>query len=199
METLKPVWERPVLIFPENATVCAERPKILEIGPGRGDFLWHLCTNYPAHQVIAIETKRRRFMKLSLNAAKRDITNLLLLCGDAREVVPKFIQPQRLDAIHIQFPDPWPKKRHAKHRLMQASSVALFYDVLKPKGELHFTTDVEWYAHDVADLFRAHGQWTSQFTPDPVQTTPLPQFNSYFATKWQKLGRTFYYQIWVKE
>ena len=191
-------WARRVLKYPASGVLDPSRPQILEIGPGRGDFLWQLCATRPHHQIIAIETKRRRFEKLWANSQKREITTILLFCGDAREVVSEAIAPTSLDEIHIQFPDPWPKKRHAKHRLMQTTSLDCFLSKLKAGGELHFTTDVAWYAQDVAALFAARTDCESLFSPTPVQTTPVAQFNSFFADKWQKEGRTFYYQIWKK-
>lgn len=193
-----PRWQREILTDPPGATLSLDRPKLVEIGPGRGDFLWSLAASHPYHQLIAIETKRRRFMKLCAGAARRELHHIVFFCGDAKEVIPQFIRPESVEAIHIQFPDPWPKKRHAKHRLITPKSIDLLITILKPGGQLHFATDVDWYARDVAALFAAEPVLKSIFSPEPIVTTPIPQFKTYFADKWQKMGRTFYYQIWEK-
>lgn len=187
----------------ESIRLAAADPplRILEIGPGRGEFLFHLAKLYPHAELTAVEMKKRRFLNLVKRAQAQNQNErtggLTLFCGDARDILPTSIPPQSQDEIHIQFPDPWPKRRHGKHRLMNPDSLAAFAAALKPGGSLYFATDVEWYAQDVAKLFKksphfiAHGD-------EAIQTTPTPLFASYFAEKWRKLGRAFYYQAYKR-
>lgn len=183
-------WAKPMLIYQKNF----EAKKIIfEIGPGYGEFLFHLAEENPDAKVIGVEAKKRRFFKLVTRARAQETPNLTLLCAEAEEVLEHLVEEGGLSEIHIQFPDPWPKRRHAKNRLMCEESLALFSKTLALGGRLFFTTDVNWYALDVAALFAKNLNFTPADPPSPIKTTPLPQFATYFSEKWRKEGRTFYY------
>lgn len=164
---------------------------MVEIGPGRGDFLFHLAHTHPDAHVIGVEIKHTRFVKLLRRRGA--LANLTLVCGDARMVLPQLAAAHPLDTIYINFPDPWPKRKHQHHRLMQPAFVEICLRALAPAGQIRFTTDSHDYAQAVAALFARTGTH-SLYHPQPIVTEEPGAFPTYFAQKWRAKGRTIYYQ-----
>lgn len=170
-------------------------PWLVEIGPGRGDFLFFLAEQHPDAVVCGIEIKRRRFEKLVARREQRRLHNVHLVLGDARDALPMLGGP--IDRMYIQFPDPWPKRRHAKHRLLTADFLAHCDRRLRAGGELWFVTDHQPYAEAVAVLVRQTTAWQQAFAA-PVVTECPDAYPTFFAEKWRKEGRTIYYQRYRK-
>ncbi len=163
----------------------------LEIGPGRGDFLFWLAEQNPTDTVIAVEYKRKRFEKLKMRIEKRGLKNVWLYLGDARKVLPQEFNDSCFDKIYILFSDPWPKRRHATHRLFQQDFVEQIYRILIPGGRIFIAHDDTDYLIEIKDLFRqnavrfiSNGAWDAQTM-------------TFYAEKWLKEGRPlefFYYR-----
>lgn len=119
---------------------------ILEIGPGRGDFLFALAAACRDRQIAAVEMGGKRYYKLVRQVEARGLTNVLLINGDARLVVPQCVPRMSLSAVYVWFPDPWPKRRHAFHRLLTQDFLDCLAACLKPGGVLTVRTDVRAYA-----------------------------------------------------
>jgi tRNA (guanine-N7-)-methyltransferase len=121
------------------------QPTYLEIGFGNGETLVHLATIYPERNFIGIEVHRPGIGHLLLNVHRLNLTNVRILRHDATEVIQatKF---NSLAGVYILFPDPWPKTRHHKRRLIQPDFVTSVANVLQPNGFLHLATDWEDYA-----------------------------------------------------
>lgn len=161
--------------------------RILEIGPGRGDFLLHLAQEEPIRKIAAIEYKRKRYEKL----LKRILSfpNIELFLGDARSILPEFPE-ESLDEAYILFPDPWPKRRHAKHRLFQPSFLEGLHRVVKTGGKVIVATDDESYKSQIESVFKS-----SRFSLLPE----LFHFPTFYAQKWQKEGRSLFSLIYEKK
>jgi len=179
------------------ASSLKAKQTIVEIGPGRGDFLFHLAEQNKDAVVIGIEIKRKRVDKLIKRVEKRELKNVVTIQDDARRSLKNFLQPASIDAIYINFPDPWPKKRHTKNRLISASFIKLCCNVLKNQAKLYFTTDFEKYALSVAETFKEFKEFNS-FYPEIIRTSSDDAFPTFFAQKWISAGRTIYYQKYIK-
>lgn len=170
--------------------------KFLEIGPGRGDFLFFLAEQDPAATVVGVEYKRKRFDKLAIRREKRGLLNVDLRLGDARQVLPRECGDEEFDHIFILFSDPWPKKRHAKHRLFQAPFVAEILRVLKPEGRVYIAHDDSKYLDQIQAVFR-------EFAAAFVRHDDGVEFLTFYAEKWKKEGRLIrsfsYEKINIKE
>lgn len=175
--------------------VAPHVPVIVEIGPGRGDFLFHLAGLHIDAHIIGIELRHLRFRKLLLRRGTTQ--NISLVWGDARDALPLLAAQHRITALYINFPDPWPKRRHTKHRLMQPTFVQLCVSALATNGELWFTTDHAPYAAATAAHFATCPALTT-LLPHPIMTTDPDAFPTYFAQKWRRQGRTIYYQRYRK-
>jgi len=138
-EAKKPIWFSPK----EPADF---RGQILEIGPGQGDFFLRLAEAYPEKRCFAVEISHRRYHKIAKKIRKRELQNAWVIRGNARIVMPRYFAGPSFEAIYIFFPDPWPKRRHAAHRLLAFDFLASMCDLLVPGGRLYMATDIEPYA-----------------------------------------------------
>lgn len=130
-------------------------PRHLEIGFGMGESLAATAAAHPEHDYLGIEVHRPGIARLLMRAAEQDLTNLRVASGDAVEILTHRLGEGVFDAIHVFFPDPWPKKRHHKRRLINPGFAALLVRKLKPGGRLHLATDWEDYAEQMLTVLNA--------------------------------------------
>ncbi|MGH3912599.1 MAG: tRNA (guanosine(46)-N7)-methyltransferase TrmB [Pseudonocardiaceae bacterium] len=121
-------------------------PVVLEIGSGMGESTATMAAAAPEVDHLAVEVYQPGLAQLLLRAEHAGITNLRLLRGDAQHLLTEHIAPAGLRGVRIYFPDPWPKRRHHKRRLVRPEFVALVASRLEPGGTLHLATDWESYA-----------------------------------------------------
>jgi tRNA (guanine-N7-)-methyltransferase len=127
-------------------------PLTLEIGFGNGESLVALAAAHPERDCLGIEVHRPGVGHLLLRAAELGLTNVRAVCRDAVEVLQQCIPAGSLDEALLYFPDPWPKKRHHKRRIVQPEFVALVASRLRPGGVLRMATDWQPYAEHMLDV-----------------------------------------------
>ncbi len=169
---------------------------VVEIGPGRGDFLFHLARENPRSLICGIERKPDRFEKLVLRRNRLDLGNVWLLQGDARDILPEIFNAC-VHEIHIHFSDPWPKRKHHKHRLIQPPFIAACARALVPGGHLFFTTDWPEYSEWTAKLMATVPELQAMYDP-VVQLHRTDVFPSYFYKKWIAEGRVIQCQKYCR-
>lgn len=138
-----------------HAAFGRDGKKILEIGCGMGETTATIAAAHPDNDYIGIEVHTPGVGSLLKEIATRELTNLRVIRHDAVEVVRDMIPAGSLAGIHVYFPDPWPKQRHHKRRLIQPPFVALLASRLAPGGYLHCATDWEEYAQQMLDVLSA--------------------------------------------
>ena len=144
---------------------------ILEIGFGNGENLVDCAKKDPNSNFIGIEVYPSGIGQCLINANKYDLKNLRLLCNDAVDVFNKQIANESLDVINIFFPDPWPKKRHHKRRLISEDFIVLIKSKLKQNGLVHICTDWADYGHAINALFESNKEFKLLETfPKRLQT-----------------------------
>ena len=121
-------------------------PKILEIGFGMGETTADIASRNPGSDYLGVEVHTPGVGALLKRVAELGLTNVRVIQHDAVEVLEKMIPPASLDGVHVFFPDPWPKKRHHKRRLIQPAFVSLLVSRMKAGAYLHVATDWEDYA-----------------------------------------------------
>jgi tRNA (guanine-N7-)-methyltransferase len=126
--------------------VPGERVDVLEIGSGMGEATVEMAAADPGRRYLAVEIHTPGVANLLALAEERGLDNLRVARVDAVELVRRDIPAASLDAVHVFFPDPWPKARHHKRRLIQPAHVALLRGRLRPGGMLHCATDDAGYA-----------------------------------------------------
>jgi len=137
-EELPQPWDSQIL-FGRQA------PLELEIGSGRGLFITQAAAATPERDFLGIELSKKYAKHCAALIAKMQLTNAVMVCGDAQAVLCDNIPDNSLAAVHIYFPDPWWKRKHRKHRIVCEPVAWLIHQKLIPGGKLHFWTDVEEY------------------------------------------------------
>ncbi len=128
-------------------------PLVVEVGSGMGETTARIAAENPGTDYLAIEVHAPGVGSLLKQVQEAGLSNLRVVQHDAVEVLRDMIAPATLAGIHIFFPDPWPKKRHHKRRLLQPAFVRLAAERLAPRGLLHVATDWQEYAdHALAVL-----------------------------------------------
>jgi tRNA (guanine-N7-)-methyltransferase len=127
-------------------------PLVLEIGSGTGTSTLAMALAEPGIDVIAVEVYRKGLAQLLSGIDRAGINNVRLVRGDGVDVLEHMIAPESLTGVRVFFPDPWPKSRHHKRRLLQPATVALIADRLRPGGVLHAATDHTGYAEFMAEV-----------------------------------------------
>jgi len=127
-------------------------PLIVEIGFGSGDSLAKMAAANPDKDYIGIEVHRPGVGHLMLLLDQQGLTNVRIYCHDAIEIIERKIADNSLAGVHLFFPDPWPKKKHHKRRIVRPSFVELLARKLQPGGYFHAATDWENYAESMLEV-----------------------------------------------
>lgn len=128
-------------------------PLVVEVGFGRGDALLDAAAARPDRDHVGIEVHAPGIGYFLARADERGLENVRVLCGDARDLLGRCFPESSLEEIRIWFPDPWPKARHHKRRLVQPGFAALAASRLRPGGRLLAATDDEDYALHMRSVF----------------------------------------------
>jgi tRNA (guanine-N7-)-methyltransferase len=153
-------------------------PVVVEVGSGMGETTARIAAGNPATDYLAIEVHAPGVGSLLKQVEEAGLTNVRVVRHDAVEVLRDMVAPGSLAGIHVFFPDPWPKKRHHKRRLLQPDFAALAASRLAPGGVLHVATDWQEYAdHVLAVLSATPGleNTADGFAPRPA-TRPQTKF-----------------------
>jgi len=179
-----------------EALFGAPRPLLLEIGFGNGETLARMALEAPETGFIGAEVHRPGIGHLYRLLDREGIANVRVYEGDAVDLLQHRIAPGTLAGVRIYFPDPWPKKRHHKRRLVQPAFAALVADRLQPGGLLHFATDCEDYAQSAEAAVAAvpHLQPAAGDTPHVRRPTWRP--TSRFERRGRDLGHPVFDLIW---
>ena len=154
-------------------------PLVIEIGSGMGETTAEIASQHPEADFVAIEVHGPGIGALLNKIHSLQLSNLRVVRHDAVEVLERMVADGSLTAVHLFFPDPWPKKRHHKRRLVQPAFLSLLKQKLKVGGIVHLATDVPDYADQMADVFSGDATFaaaTGGFAQRP-------------ATKFEKRGR----------
>ncbi len=182
-----------------NTLFGRDAPVIVEIGFGMGQALLALAQQNPENNYLGIEVHRPGVGLLLANLAEHNLCNVRIMMADANEIFGASIPPSSLEAVLLFFPDPWPKKRHQKRRLVQPAFVSRVVDKLRVGGYFHMATDWENYAEQmlaVASNCAAldNAALEGQFIPRPA-TRPVTKFER----RGQKLGHGVWDLLFVKK
>ena len=142
--------------LPDAAGAAGESAWEVEIGFGKGRYLLRRALAEPRTRFLGIELAGEYFGLLVTRARRRGVQNLLAIRGEAQTVLAAVLPQGFARAVHVYFPDPWPKARHERRRLFDAQTVDLVLALLVPGGTLWFATDYLAYGEAVAALLASH-------------------------------------------
>jgi tRNA (guanine-N7-)-methyltransferase len=164
-------------------------PVTVEIGFGNGATLAAMAEAAPERNWLGIEVHRPGIGHVLLEIERRELRNLRVLRHDAVELLTHGLAPASVAAVHLFFPDPWPKRRHHKRRILNPQLVAVLAQVLQRGGVFHAATDWEPYAAQMLETLEAAANWfensagAGQFAPRPA-ARPL----THFEQRGERLG-----------
>ncbi len=176
-----------------------DAPTILEIGFGMGETSARIAAGMPDTNFLGVEVHAPGVGALLKLIAEQRLANLKLIQHDAVEVVKEMIPPDSLAATHIFFPDPWPKARHHKRRLIQGAFAALLASRLAPGGVLHCATDWEHYAQQMLEVLGAEPQLQNSVQSGGYAPRPAYRPVTKFENRGLKLGHGVWDVIFVRK
>lgn len=163
-----------------------DAPLEIDVGCGDGGFLLDLAAAHPERDFLGLEKLLGRARKVVRQAARRGLTNVKALQIDSPYAVRHLLPPGGISRLHLLFPDPWPKAKHAKNRLVQPTFCQDVHRLLRPGGEWLFKTDhPEYFAEAVATI-QASGLFTATHWPADCFPYPLTDFER----QWLAEGKT---------
>ena len=136
-------------LFPNRESI------IMEIGFGMGEATAIIAKNHPNNGYIAVDVHPPGIGKLLARIIENDLTNLKVIEDDVHVVLQHMIVDESLDGIHLYFPDPWPKKKHNKRRIVNQGFLQLIHPKIKKGGYIHIATDWVPYAMSIKEVFAA--------------------------------------------
>ncbi|WP_041631039.1 tRNA (guanosine(46)-N7)-methyltransferase TrmB [Corynebacterium terpenotabidum] len=163
-------------------------PTIVEIGSGTGTSTAAMAPLETDHNIIAVEIYRPGLAKLLGAVVRGGITNVRMVKGDGVEVLQRMFAPDTLDGVRIFFPDPWPKARHHKRRIIQSGTLHLIASRLKPGGILHVATDHADYAEWIDELVTVEDDLEYLGWPEDRDTTVPVLTDRQIITKFEGKG-----------
>ena len=156
-------------IFPTSDKV------IMEIGFGMGEATAIIAKNHPNNGYIAVDVHPPGIGKLLARIVENDLTNLKVIEEDVHVVLQHMIADDSLDGIHLYFPDPWPKKKHNKRRIVNEGFLQLIHPKIKKGGFIHIATDWVPYAESIQEVFAASTLFTGGVIDKP-EWRPVTRF-----------------------
>lgn len=181
-----------------NAIFALNMPVILEIGFGMGQSLLAMAKMNPDTYYIGVEVHQPGVGALMACLEEDNIHNVKIYAIDAIRVLKDYIPPNSLSGLLIYFPDPWPKKRHHKRRLIQPDFICLAEQVLKSHAFLHCATDWEDYAYHMMSILSAASGLKNTVTMHQFSERPAWRPETKFERRGQGLGHHIYDLIFEK-
>ncbi|GGC08848.1 tRNA (guanine-N(7)-)-methyltransferase [Marinobacterium zhoushanense] len=169
-----------------------QRPVVLEIGFGMGDSLIEMARLSPEKGFIGIEVHPPGVGRLLARARDEGLENIRVFCDDAIEVLARCIPDASLDCLQLFFPDPWPKKRHHKRRIVQPEFAQTIRQKLRIGGTFHMATDWQNYAEHMMEVMSAAEGYRN--AAGDGEYSPQPQWRP--VTKFQKRGENLGHGVW---
>jgi len=188
-----PGWEASSLFGRKGA------PVYIEYCSGNGSWVIEKARSNPEQNWFAVEKKFERVRKIWAKAQSNQLNNLIVVDGEAQPFTKYYLPEESVDGVFVNFPDPWPKERHAKHRLFQEPFISDMARILKRGATAIFVTDDPPYSAQIISSMLENGAWES-IIPEPYFTTQwLDYGTSYFEQLWRMKGRTIHYMHFVKK
>ena len=169
-----------------------DKPIVIEYCSGNGQWIGERAKQAPGTNWIAVEKRFDRARKIWLLLHRENLSNLFVVCGEGL-IFTRYYAPKAAE-VYVNFPDPWPKSRHSKHRIVRREFIQELEEITLPKAKVTCVTDDAGYALEMAKEFAKCPSWQPLF-----HTTSLPDYgNSYFNDLWIQMGRTIHYLVHEK-
>jgi len=170
---------------------------VLEIGFGDGDFLIEMASMHPEKNFLGIEIKTKRFKFAVKKAEEKNYENLKFLHMNASIAIEEIFPKDVFSQVYINFPDPWPKDRHRKHRIVNTEFLQKLSKILKKDGILEIASDHKDYITHSLDVFRDISFFKSEYPPPGfLHNVPNRPYTKY-EKEFRKEGREIFYLMFT--
>jgi tRNA (guanine-N7-)-methyltransferase len=166
---------------------------VVDIGFGRGEFLIDAAQKEPHRAFVGIERSFKRTLKMARRLARLGIGNVRLVESTAQTGIPELFPERSIGSAWINFPDPWPKDRHARRRLVQAPFIRDLALRLQEGGALYLATDDAAYAAQMAEVLAAQPLLENLYAPAPFRREKSGRISTAYELEWEASGRSSHY------
>ena len=173
-----------------------DRPVELDIGCGRGMFLVNAGLAHPERNFLGIELDYTEGRRGAKRLARREMENVRVIGGDAKECLRKHVPAHSVSAAHVYFPDPWWKRKHKKRRLFNDEFADLLANIVQPGGLVHSWTDVGEYFEVIAALMNHHPRFEPLPVPELAPAAHDLDYQTSFHRRRAKAGFAIYRGCW---
>jgi tRNA (guanine-N7-)-methyltransferase len=171
----------------------APRALVVELGFGRGEFLWSLAAEAPNRAFLGIEYSGKRILKMARRLAKGGPANVRILQARAEDAVVELLGPRSVDTFWVNFPDPWPKARHHRRRMVQPAFVRALAERLVPGGALEVATDDVPYAEWIDAALSGEERLENALFPEPYAREVPGRKATAYELEWRAEGRPLHF------
>lgn len=189
-EWVFPGWESPE-VFGRRA------PLEIEYCSGNGDWIVEKAKAHPERNWVAVEKQFERVQKIWSKMHNFSLSNLFIVCGEALTFTRFYVPDASFDAIYINFPDPWPKEKHAKKRLIQEPFISQMARSSSSGASVTIVTDDPTYTAQINKSMLANHSWTPCFSEPYYVNTWENYGTSYFDSLWRQKGLTIYFMQYL--
>lgn len=179
-----------------DAVYGRNAPRVLEIGTGNGDALVQMAAAARDHDFLGVEVHTPGIGQALREIGERQLTNVRLMHHDAMEVLATSLADNSFDRLNLYFPDPWPKKRHHKRRIVQTPFLDQVVRVVKPGGLLHMATDWEPYAQHMLETLLADARFENLAPGTDLDTGAVPRPDERPLTRFELRGHRHGHDVW---
>lgn len=181
-----------------EAIFTADQPVFMEYCSGNGEWIASKAKYFPKVNWVAVEQKFLRVQSIWSKLRQYAINNLFVICEEGNRTTNQYLPSNCVDQVYINFPDPWPKRRHAKNRLIQPAFLSEVRRILKAHGTLTMVTDDEMYSKSMIADVQTVGGFQSLF-PSPFYSLEMPEYGtSFFEDLWRSKGKFIRYHSFKK-
>jgi tRNA (guanine-N7-)-methyltransferase len=166
---------------------------VVDVGFGRGEFLMALARSRPDFAFLGVEYSFKRVLKMARRLARTDLTNVRLVEATAQLVVQERLPLESVTCFWINFPDPWPKKRHHRRRLIQSEFAHQLARRLRPGGVVNVATDHLGYAEHIDAVLAGEPSLENVYAPEPFRPGVNDRPPTAYELEWRAEGRSFYF------
>ncbi len=187
-----PGWSDPSLFGNSN-------PVHLEYCSGNGAWIAAKAAAHPEINWVAVEKKFMRVRKIWSKIKTQELKNLIVISGEGFRATQSYIPSKTISQVFMNFPDPWPKTRHAKHRIIQSTFLEEMKRILVADGLITFVTDDVPYSEWTLEIFGKNRDFTPVFPPPFYKADYEGYGTSYFEDLWREQGKCIRYHLYTKK
>lgn len=176
-----------------------QQPVSIEFCSGNGAWILEKAIACPEKNWIAVEKRFDRARKIWSKIKNHQLSNLIVVCGEAESFIEHYVHEDSLSEVYVNFPDPWPKERHAKHRIIKQPFITRLAQVSKTGAIATFATDDHPCSSRMISEMHNNTVWSS-FLSDPFFLNHLPGYgSSYFDELFRTMGKEIFYMQFINK